>query len=133
MASVAIDFPPLDCSLIFSDLINFHMERNPSFPTYVFVDESATESLIEISMLEFGRAAHRVAHVLRPSHQGPDGEIVMVIANTDTIHHHAVVVGLSIAGWVVRSYMLIFWGLVLTIQFSHFLYPLGTLHWRLSI
>ncbi|KAH0828782.1 acetyl-CoA synthetase-like protein [Lanmaoa asiatica] len=100
MASTALEYPPLDGSLLFPDLFNFHMERNTSFPMFVYANESVPGTLTEISFLEFGRAAHRVAHALRPSRQGPDGEVVMVIANTDTILHHAVVVGLSIAGWV---------------------------------
>jgi hypothetical protein len=105
MASTALEFPPLDYSHLLPDLINFHMERNPSFPAFVYTNESVPDTLTEISLLEFGRATHRVAHALRPSRQGPDGEVVMVIANTDTILHHAVVAGLSIAGWVVRSYV----------------------------
>lgn len=103
MAPVSLNFPPLDHSHLFPDLVNFHMERNPSVPFFVYTNESVPNSLTEISFLEFGRAAHRVAHALRPSRQGPDGEVVMVIANTDTIHYHAIVAGLSVAGWVVRS------------------------------
>ncbi|KAF8555340.1 putative nonribosomal peptide synthetase [Imleria badia] len=100
MASVSLNFPPLDHSHLFPDLVNFHMERNASVPFFVYTNESIPDSLTEISFLEFGRAAHRVAHALRPSRQGPDGEVVMVIANTDTILYHAVVAGLSVAGWV---------------------------------
>ena len=102
MSSLNLEFPPLDGSLLFPDLINFHMERNPAFPAFVYSNASVPHSLTEISFLEFGRAAHRVAHALRPSRQGPDGEVVMIIANTDTILYQAVVAGLSIAGWVVR-------------------------------
>lgn len=105
MASTALEFPPLDYSHLFSDLINFHMERNPSFPTFVYANESVPDTLTEISFREFGRAAHRIAHALRPFRQGLDEEVVMLIANTDTILHHAAVAGLSIAGWVVRSYL----------------------------
>ena len=132
MASVAHEFPPLDRSLLFPDLINFHMERNPSFPTFVYTNESVPDTLTEISFLEFGRAAHRVAHALRPSRQGPDGEVVMVIANTDTILHHAAVAGLSIAGWVVRLYTSSFWS-GSHIQSSHFRHRPGILRRRLLI
>ncbi|KAF8838011.1 acetyl-CoA synthetase-like protein [Paxillus ammoniavirescens] len=99
-ASTTLEFPPLDCSLLFPDLINFHMERNPTFPMFMYPNEMVPDTTTEISFLEFGRAAHRVAHILRPSRQGPDGQVVMVIANTDTILHHAVVTGISIAGLV---------------------------------
>ncbi|KAF8129526.1 acetyl-CoA synthetase-like protein [Boletus edulis] len=100
MASTALNFPSLDHSLLLPDLINFHMERNPSFPVFVYANENAPNTLTEILLLEFGRAAHRVAHALRPSRQGSDGEVVMIIANTDTILYHAVVTGLFIAGLV---------------------------------
>ena len=115
MASIALEFPPLDHSLLLPDLINFHMERNPFFPTFVYTNESVPDTLTEISFLEFGRAAHRIAHALRPSRQGPDGEVVMVIAHTDTILHQAAVAGLSIAGWVVRFNLSSF-----LVRFSHF-------------
>jgi hypothetical protein len=95
------ELPPLDCSLLFTDLINFHMKRNPTFPMFMYPNETVPGTNTEISFLEFGRAAHRVAHTLRPSRQGPDGQVVMVIANTDTILHHAVVAGISMAGLVV--------------------------------
>ncbi|KIK91581.1 hypothetical protein PAXRUDRAFT_149195 [Paxillus rubicundulus Ve08.2h10] len=99
-ASTALALPPLDCSLIFPELIAFQMERNPTFPMFVYPNERVPGTTTEISLLEFGRAAHRIAHALRPSRQGPDGQIVMIIANTDTILHHAVVAGMSIAGLV---------------------------------
>ena len=102
MASTALEFPPLDYSLLFPELVNFHMERNPSFPVFVYANENVPDKLTEISFLEYGRAAHRVAHALRPSRQGSDGEVVMIVANTDTILYQAVVAGLSIAGYVVR-------------------------------
>ena len=121
MASITLEFPPPDRSL----LINFHMERNP---TFVYTNESVPDRLTEISFLEFGRAAHRVAHALRPSHQGPDGEVVMVIANTDTLHY-AVVAALSIVGWVVCTSS--FWS-GFHIQ-SNFRHHLGILRRRLLI
>ena len=58
MASTAFNYPPLDHSLLFSDLVNFHMEQNPSIPIFVYMNESVPGTLIEISFLELGRAAH---------------------------------------------------------------------------
>ena len=101
MDPTALEFPPFDHSLLFPDLVNFHMERNPGFPVFVYANENVPDELTEISFLEYGRAAHRIAHALRPSRQGPDGEVVMIIANTDTILYQAVVAGLLIAGCVV--------------------------------
>ena len=64
-------------------------------PVFVYSNASVPVSLTEI---EFGRAAHRIAYAVRPSRQGPDGEVVVIIAYTDTITYQAVVVDLSIAG-----------------------------------
>ena len=92
--------PPLDCSLFFPDLINFHMRNNPTLPMWVYPNDQA---VTEITFLEFGRAAHRIAHALRPQRTGDDGEVVIVIANTDTILYQVVVAGMSIAGLVVST------------------------------
>ncbi|KAF9238227.1 acetyl-CoA synthetase-like protein [Melanogaster broomeanus] len=92
--------PPLDGSLLFSDLINFHMQKNPTFPIFIYADDQAPNGTTEITFLEFGRAAHRIAHVLRPAHQGEVGQVVMLIANTDTILYHAALAGMSLAGLV---------------------------------
>ena len=59
------------------------------------------QGITEITFLEFGRAAHRIAHALRPERIGSDGKVVILIANCDTILHHVVVAGMSIAGLVV--------------------------------
>ncbi|KAI9458226.1 acetyl-CoA synthetase-like protein [Boletus coccyginus] len=89
--------PQLDCSLLFPDLINFHMQNNPSLPMWVYLND---QGVTEITFLEFGRAAHRIAHALRPGRTGDDGQVVILIANTDTILHQVVIAGMSIAGLV---------------------------------
>ncbi|KAF9223046.1 acetyl-CoA synthetase-like protein [Gyrodon lividus] len=94
------EIPPLDCSLLFSDMINFHMQKNPTFPIFVYPDDQSPHRTTGITFLEFGRAAHRIAHALRPARQGDEGQVVILIANTDTVLHHAVVAGMSIAGLV---------------------------------
>ncbi|KAF8834980.1 acetyl-CoA synthetase-like protein, partial [Paxillus ammoniavirescens] len=94
------EVPPLDCSLLFSELINFHMQKNPTLPIFLYADEQAPNGTTEISFLEFGRAAHRMAHALRPARQGDEGQVVMLIAHTDAMLHHAAVAGMSIGGLV---------------------------------
>lgn len=92
-------FPQLDCSLFFHELINFHMQNNPTLPMFAYAGD---QGITEIPFLEFGRAAHRVAHALRPERTGGhDGQVIILIANSDTILHHVVVAGMSIAGLVV--------------------------------
>ena len=46
-------------------------------------------------------ASHRVAHILRPNRDGPDGEVIALLLNTDTILYNTVVLGLLRAGFVV--------------------------------
>ncbi|KAF9235376.1 hypothetical protein BU15DRAFT_15152, partial [Melanogaster broomeanus] len=96
--------PPLDCSLLFSDLINFHMQKNPTFPIFIYADDEAPNGTREITFLEFGRAAHRIAHIFRPARQDDVGQVVMLIANTDTLLYHATLAGMSIAGLVVSTF-----------------------------
>lgn len=92
--------PPLDSSLLLHDLVNFHMQNNPTFPMYVYAEDHGTT---EISLLEFGRAAHRIAHVLRPGRKGDGRQVVMIIANCDTILYQAIHVALCVAGLTVSG------------------------------
>ena len=58
MVSNSLNFPPLDHSLLFPDLINFHMEKISSFPIYVYANESAPDAQTEISLcMHFGPPA----------------------------------------------------------------------------
>lgn len=94
--------PPLDCSLLFYERVNFHMQNNPTLPIFVYADDQASDHhTTEITFLEFGRAAHRIAHALRPSRGGDERQVVMLIANCDTILFHAILAGMTIAGLVV--------------------------------
>jgi acyl-CoA synthetase (AMP-forming)/AMP-acid ligase II len=77
------------------------MQKNPTVPMFAYADEQAPNGTTEITFLEFSRAAHRMAHALRPARQGDEGQVVMLIAHTDTILHHAAMAGMSIAGLVV--------------------------------
>ncbi|KAG1738262.1 putative aminoadipate reductase [Suillus lakei] len=91
--------PPLDGSLLFPDIIDFHMQRNGSLPIYIFPD-SQTGALTSISYREFGRATHRIAHTLRPSRTGVEGEVIAIVAHTDTLLYTTLIAGLMMAGMV---------------------------------
>ncbi|KAH7929522.1 putative aminoadipate reductase [Leucogyrophana mollusca] len=93
-------YPPLAGSLLLPGVIDFHIHNNSTIPIYVYADDKAPGGLTEISFLEFGRAAHRAAHTLRPKRAGSEGEVVALIANTDSLLYHAVVAGMIIAGLV---------------------------------
>ncbi|KAJ3994751.1 putative aminoadipate reductase [Lentinula boryana] len=80
-------------------LLQFHYERNPDQPLYVY-SEDGKATLTEIRHLEFVRACHRAAHIVRPRRCGPNGEVVAVIAQLDTIAYTAVGAGLMLAGLI---------------------------------
>jgi acyl-CoA synthetase (AMP-forming)/AMP-acid ligase II len=92
-------YPPLDGTVLLPDLPDFNLQHNPTLPAFVY--SLAPNSNTQISFLEFARACHRVAHAVRPNRAGPEGEIVGLIANTDTILYLALVAGMVRAGVVV--------------------------------
>jgi len=94
-------YPPLDGTVLLSDLPDFNLQHNPTLPAFVY--SSIPNSITQISFLEYARACHRVAHVVRPNCAGPEGEIVALIANTDTILYQALVAGMVRAGVVVSN------------------------------
>ncbi|CAA7263094.1 unnamed protein product [Cyclocybe aegerita] len=89
--------PPRDGSVNVAEAIDFNLQWNKDQPYYVFHDST---QLVELSHLEFGRACHRAAHIIRPGRGGDDGRVVAVIALVDTIVYQAVAIGLVKAGFV---------------------------------
>jgi hypothetical protein len=92
-------YPPLNGTVLLPDLPDFNLQHNAALPAYVY--SSMPGFVTEISFLEFGRACHRVAHAVRPNRAGPEGKVVALIANTDTILYQAIVAGMVRAGVVV--------------------------------
>ncbi|KAF9228211.1 acetyl-CoA synthetase-like protein [Gyrodon lividus] len=95
----SISHPPLDGSLFLTDMVEFNAKHNTTRPFYTFYDER-TSDIRSISHLEFYRASQRIAHAVRPSRQGPDNEVVAMIAYSDTILYQALTMGLIYAGLV---------------------------------
>ncbi|KAF8185526.1 hypothetical protein K438DRAFT_1936968 [Mycena galopus ATCC 62051] len=58
--------------------------RNPSRPFYIYA-RPESEEIATITHLEFGRATHRVANILRPNREAQDEEVVAIIAQSDTV------------------------------------------------
>ncbi|KAG6915763.1 hypothetical protein DXG01_009968 [Tephrocybe rancida] len=90
--------PVIDENLLLSDAIEFNWQNNPTQPFHTFADPEHNPQVI--THLEFGRAAHRVAQLLRPPSTGRDGEAVAIIAHTDAILYQVIVAGLIVAGLV---------------------------------
>ncbi|KAJ7622608.1 putative aminoadipate reductase [Mycena polygramma] len=90
--------PPLDCSLTFDEIIDQHLALENHSVAYSFCDH--TGHTTNITHFEFARAAHRVAHLLRPQRGGADGQVVAIIALTDVLVYQTIVAGCIKAGLV---------------------------------
>ncbi|GLB33171.1 putative acetyl-CoA synthetase-like protein [Lyophyllum shimeji] len=93
-------FPVVTEDLFIPDAIEFNLENNPSQPFFTFADASAPDGVGIITHLEFGRAAHRIAHAVRPNRSGSDGQVVAIIALADVVLYQAIIAGLIVAGFV---------------------------------
>ncbi|KAI4521222.1 acetyl-CoA synthetase-like protein, partial [Schizophyllum commune Loenen D] len=96
--TTGFSYVPLEDNLSFSAACDFNRQHNAEHTCYVYAEPDGT--VREITYLEFGRAVHRAAHILRPSRQGEDNATVAIIANSDTLLYNAVTVGLIKAGLV---------------------------------
>ncbi|KAJ7052229.1 putative aminoadipate reductase [Mycena amicta] len=97
--------PPGDGSLNVSQVIDFHITNCNLTPAFSFATEDGdgAGTLTNISHFEYARAAHRVAHLLRPQpnlHDGMDGQVVAIIALTDTLPYQTLFAGCIAAGLV---------------------------------
>lgn len=93
-------YPPSNRSVLLSDLPDFNLKHNALLPAFVY--SPAPGSVTEISHLEFARAVHRSAHALRAS-SSLDGQVVAVIAKTDTLLYQALIAGMLRSGLVVSE------------------------------
>ncbi|KAG6843649.1 hypothetical protein H0H87_002019 [Tephrocybe sp. NHM501043] len=91
--------PVIDDTLLLSDVVDFNMKNNPTQPFFVYY-ANPEDGVQIITHLEFGRATNRVAHAVRPPSTGRDGDIVAILAHTDTILYQTIVVGVILAGLV---------------------------------
>ena len=97
-----VSLPPLDGTLpTIPDIVDFHVAHNPDLPWYIFPSKGSPDQLVPLTYREMAEASHRVAHILRPNREGREGEIIVLLLNTDTVLYNAVVVGLLRAGFVV--------------------------------
>ncbi|KAJ7647851.1 hypothetical protein FB45DRAFT_732988, partial [Roridomyces roridus] len=87
------------CLETIPDVITGNLQKNPGDPFWIYAD-TRFDKLVTITQLEFGRATHRAAHLLRPSREGPDGQVVALLSESDTMLYNAVLVGLMTANYV---------------------------------
>ncbi|KAJ6561610.1 hypothetical protein B0H19DRAFT_1233577 [Mycena capillaripes] len=83
--------------MLVPDIISKNSETKPDAPFYAFALPDPSTDIITVTHLEFGRATHRAAQLVRPNHQGEDGEVVAIIALADTVVYPTIVTGLITA------------------------------------
>ncbi|KAJ6553072.1 hypothetical protein B0H19DRAFT_1030172, partial [Mycena capillaripes] len=81
------------------DVVSFNSEADPTGSFYIYADPESHE-IVTITNLEFARAAHRAAHLVHPNRKGPDGQVVALLALSDTVLYHAVIAGLMTANFI---------------------------------
>ncbi|KAJ3997443.1 hypothetical protein F5050DRAFT_1419742 [Lentinula boryana] len=89
--------PDLDSPISIPEILQHHLENNPSFTVYVY-PEPGTGDLTEISMLEFVRAVYRAGNAV--CGDSKPGDVVAIIANLDSIVYMALITGLMNIGLV---------------------------------
>lgn len=95
-------FPPLDGSItVIPGFLDFHAEHNADRPWALLATELGVPAGA-VSWRQLADATHRVAHAVRPNREGPDGQVVALIAHCDSITYHALQIGMIRAGLAVR-------------------------------
>ncbi|KAJ7191141.1 hypothetical protein GGX14DRAFT_295715, partial [Mycena pura] len=88
--------PPLDGTLLFPQVMDYHAEHSPSHPLFVYAD--AENERHTISWSRAVRAFHRVAHIVRKHVDLASRPAVAILASTDTITYWSVIAGILRAG-----------------------------------
>lgn len=101
--------PRLDTFITVPELLNFHLEHNPTQPAYVFTPmvhdgKDDQDEPTEISYLELVRASRRGAHLIRPKRAGSDGQVIAMLALSDNIVYQTVAAAIMEAGLIVRLF-----------------------------
>ncbi|RDB20216.1 Non-canonical non-ribosomal peptide synthetase FUB8 [Hypsizygus marmoreus] len=98
MFSTTPKYPPIDGTTI-PDAINFNLQHNSEQPFFTFADSDLSR-ITTITHLQFGKAAHRAAHILRPNRTGDEGQVVALVALADSVLYQTIFAGLMVAGLV---------------------------------
>ncbi|KAJ3503559.1 hypothetical protein NLJ89_g8377 [Agrocybe chaxingu] len=98
MPSIRIP-PPRDGSVTLPEAVDYHRKHHPDRPVFFFHSDGNPD-VTEISFLEFARATDRVGHYLRPRREGPEKQVVALIALSDSLLYQAVTLGIMRAGMI---------------------------------
>ncbi|KAG2095134.1 putative aminoadipate reductase [Suillus discolor] len=94
-----VNYPPLNESLSLPQLVEFNAQHNSDVTFFVY-DKPDSNDLVYISHSDFYRACHRAAQAIGPASAGADKEVVVLIANSDTLLYQTVFMGIIFAGLV---------------------------------
>ncbi|KZT22888.1 acetyl-CoA synthetase-like protein [Neolentinus lepideus HHB14362 ss-1] len=98
MVSSPWTYPPSDGSVAFAELVDLRLQHNPDRTYAVFPSDAPDGEPTHITYLEWCRAIHRVAHILRPKPNFEKREVVGIIVNCDTLMYTTTIVALMRAG-----------------------------------
>lgn len=96
--------PPLDITL--PETIAFHEKHNPNLPVYVF-SKDGTEGITEVSYAQFAKASRRVPQLLGIQFDLETKPVVAMLALTDTLLYHTILLGMMRIGIVVSVHLLL--------------------------
>ncbi|KAF9814140.1 hypothetical protein IEO21_05278 [Rhodonia placenta] len=101
-SSGEVALPPIDGTVtVLPGFLDFHAEHNPNASCFIFpFPDISSDETRTISFSQFAEATHRIAHAFRPRREGPEGAVVVVLVNCDTLLYHALLAGLVRAGLV---------------------------------
>lgn len=98
--------PPLDGSVSFGQLVDFHLEHNPTWDYAVLAPATGTTSgPIHLTYAELTKAVHRGSHIINPVNGGVPtlgtGNVIAIFASTDTLLYQTMVLAVARSGNVV--------------------------------
>jgi hypothetical protein len=101
MSSLESQAAPSQDEALLHELLDYNMIQHRDSPMYTFAFPGHSK-ITEITYLEFGKAAHRVARFVRPDPSaGNDNEVVGILANIGTLAYQAIVAGVMRSGLTV--------------------------------
>ncbi|KAJ7455824.1 hypothetical protein FB451DRAFT_1354034 [Mycena latifolia] len=87
-------------SMFIPEVVSLRSQTNPNHPFYVYAKPDPSDEIVSITNFEFARATHRAAQLLRPNSEGADGQVVAILALSDTVLYQTLVVGLITANLI---------------------------------
>lgn len=94
--------PALDWSVTLPEAILFHEKQNPDLPVFVFARDGS-QNIAEVTYDRFVNACRWIPSLLGVSQEdAAKRPVVAIVANTDTLIYHTIMLGLMLVGAVVR-------------------------------